>query len=170
MEKSKLLDPSYKKERRKWEIKIFLYLLFLFTISCSFPKIIILDDPLSPEEHINLGVAYESKGQFELAIEEYNKASKKLPAAYLYLGNAYMKKGNLEEAEIYYKKTIKKQPDLADAYNNLAWLYYIKIKESKLTSNNILDEAERLSLEALRLDPLNENYRDTLSKILELKK
>ncbi|GER94174.1 hypothetical protein A45J_1933 [hot springs metagenome] len=144
----------------------------VLSFSCSFPRIIILDDPLTPEEHINLGVAYEKKGELDLAIKEYEIASKKLPIAYLYLGNVYMQKENLDEAEKYYKKAIKKQPDIADAYNNLSWLYYIKAKGQGLKvedANEILKEAEGLVLKALELNPLNENYKDTLNKIRELK-
>lgn len=49
-----------------------------------------------------------------------------------------------------------------DAYNNLAWLYYTK-KEN-------LDEAERLVLKAMGLNPSKENiYGDTLEKIRGLK-
>ncbi|MEW6740760.1 MAG: tetratricopeptide repeat protein [Nitrospirota bacterium] len=155
-----------------------LVLCFLFSVlcflssGCSLPRIIVLDDPLTPEEHINLGVAYEKKGDLDNAIEEFKKASKKLHVAYLYLGNAYMQKGDPDEAEKYYKKAIKKQPDLADAYNNLAWLYYNKAKGSGLTAediNEIIKEAERLALKALELSPSNENYKDTLNKIRELK-
>ncbi len=133
----------------------------LLAAGCSLPRIIILDDPLTPEEHINLGVAYERKGELDNAIEEFKKASKKLPAAYLYLGNAYMQKGDLDEAESHYKKAIRKDPEIADAYNNLAWLYYTKREN--------LAEAEKLVLKALELNPSNENYKDTLNKIRELK-
>jgi tetratricopeptide (TPR) repeat protein len=46
----------------------------------------------------------------------------------------------------------------ADAYNNLAWLYYTRGKN--------LDEAEMLVLKAIELNPLNEDiYRDTLQRI-----
>lgn len=144
----------------------------LLLAGCSLPRIIVLDDPLTPEEHINLGVAYEGKGEFDHAIEEFKKASKKLPAAYLYLGNTYMQKGNLDEAEKNYKKAIRKQPDLADAYNNLAWLYYTKAKGMKLKAEDMeemIKEAERLAMKALESNPLNENYKDTLDKIRELK-
>ncbi|HCZ11418.1 MAG TPA: hypothetical protein DHV16_04000 [Nitrospiraceae bacterium] len=169
MGKSELLDVVYKKVTN-WELrvtslkKIYLILVaccLLFVTSCSFPRIVILDDPLTPEEHINLGIAYEKKGEIDNAVEEFKKASKNLPLAYLYLGNAYMQKGDLGEAESYYKKAIKKRPDLADAYNNLAWLYHTK-KENP-------EEAENLVLKALELNPSNENYKDTLNKIRELK-
>jgi tetratricopeptide (TPR) repeat protein len=122
------------------------------------PKIIVIDDPLGPEEHINLGVAYESKGEYENAIKEYTVASKGLPVAYLYLGNVYFRKNELAEAESYYKKAIKKDRGNADAYNNLAWLYYKKGEN--------LDEAESLVSRAIELDPSKvDAYQDTLEKI-----
>lgn len=144
--------------------KIYLLLITCYSLlvtSCSLPRIIVLDDPLSPEEHINLGVAYEKNGELDNAIKEYKMASKKLPLAYLYLGNVYFQKGELNEAEDYYRKAIKKDPKNANAHNNLAWLYYTK-KEN-------LEEAETLALKALKLSPSNENYQDTLNKIRELK-
>ncbi len=136
---------------------------WLLASGCALPRIIVLDDPLSPDEHINLGVAYEKKGELDNAIKEYKVASKKLPLAYLYLGNVYFQKGELNEAEDYYRKTIKKDPKNANAHNNLAWLYYTK-KEN-------LEEAETLALKALELNPSMESvYRDTLEKIRELRK
>ncbi|OGW38702.1 MAG: hypothetical protein A2Y97_11110, partial [Nitrospirae bacterium RBG_13_39_12] len=106
--------------------KIFIWLLLttccLPLSGCAFPRIIVLDDLLSPEEHLNLGVAYEKNGELDDALKEYEIASKELPAAYLYMGNIYFQKKELDEAEYYYKKTISKDPKNADAYNNLAWL------------------------------------------------
>jgi tetratricopeptide (TPR) repeat protein len=170
MGKGEFLDIVDKTEvsSRQSEVKtssLILIILLLFvpcllTAGCSLPRIVILDDPLTPEEHINLGIAYEKKGETDNAVEEYKKASKKLPLAYLYLGNVFMQKGDLDTAEGYYKKVIEEKPDIADAYNNLAWLYYKKGKN--------LSEAESLVLKALDLSPSNENYKDTLNKIREL--
>ena len=130
---------------------------------CSLPRIIVLDDPLTPEEHLHLGVAYEKGGELDPAIKEYKLASKKLPLAYLYLGNVYFQKGELSEAEKNYREAIRKDPQNADAYNNLAWLYYTR-KEN-------LEEAKKLVLKALELNPSKGDiYRDTLEKIEELKK
>jgi tetratricopeptide (TPR) repeat protein len=126
--------------------------------ACSIPRIIIIKDPLTPEEHINLGVAYEKKGELDQAIKEYRLAAKKLPIAYLYLGNIHFQKEEWADAETYYKKAIKKDPRQADAYNNLAWLYF--------TRGENLDQAETLVLTAIELNSSKEpTYRDTLEKI-----
>jgi tetratricopeptide (TPR) repeat protein len=134
---------------------------FLFT--CSLPRIVVLDDPLTPEEHLNLGVAYEKKGEFESAIKEYELAAEELPIANLYLGNAHFYKEDFDKAEKYYKLTIEKDHENADAYNNLAWLYYKKQEN--------LDQAESLALKAMDLNPSKSHiYRDTLEKIRQLKR
>jgi tetratricopeptide (TPR) repeat protein len=137
--------------------------VLLLLSGCSIPRIIILKDSLTPEEHLNLGVAYEKQGELDAAIKEYKLAAKNLPVGYLYLGNVYFQKKELGKAEEYYNKAIKKEPGNADAHNNLAWLYYTK-KEN-------LDQAENLALEALELNPAKESiYRDTLEKIRALRK
>jgi tetratricopeptide (TPR) repeat protein len=134
----------------------------VFFSSCSLPRIVVLDDPLTPEEHLNLGVAYEKKGEFDSAIKEYELAAQKLSIAHLYLGNAHFHKNDFDKAEKYYRLTIEKEPQNADAYNNLAWLYYMK-KEN-------IDQAESLALKAMELNPSKSDvYRDTLEKIRELK-
>ena len=136
--------------------------LLLFT-RCSSFRMIVLKDPLTPGEHLNLGVAYERNGELDLAMREYKTASKKLPVAYLYLGNAHFQKNEMQKAETYYKKAIKKEPQNADAHNNLAWLYYTQRKK--------LDEGERLVMKAIDLNPMKEHiYRDTLEKIRELRR
>jgi tetratricopeptide (TPR) repeat protein len=134
----------------------------LFLCSCAFPRIIVLDDPLTPEEHLNLGVTYEKDGEFDNALKEYHTASEKLPVAYLYIGNIYFQKTELDKAESYYREAVKEDPGNADAYNNLAWLYYTKRVE--------LDEAEHLVVKAIDLNPSKRDiYEDTLKKIRELK-
>ncbi len=130
-------------------------------VSCSLPRIIILDDPLTPEEHINLGVAYEKSGDTALAEQEYRKAAGKVPLAYVYLGNIYFEQGKLKDAEKFYRLALDKDPGLADAYNNLAWLYY--------TRGDNIEEARALAEKAVALDPSRDAYRDTLEKIKALK-
>ncbi len=144
----------------KHNSKVLLLLIsVLILISrCSLPKIIILGDPLTPEEHLNLGVAYEGGGEFDEAIREYQAAAKKLPIAFLYLGNAYFLKNDWDQAEIYFKKAIKKDGKNAAAHNNLAWLY--------LQKGENLEQAEALARKALELDPSKSSvYGDTLEKV-----
>lgn len=79
------------------------------------------------------------------------------------MGNVYFQKHNYKEAEYYYKKAIKKDPSNSDAYNNLAWMYFL--------INENLDEAEKLALKAIELNPSKmQLYLDTLNKIRELKR
>jgi tetratricopeptide (TPR) repeat protein len=143
-------------------ISLLLTVYSVLCTGCALPRIIVLEDPLSPEEHMNLGVAYEKNGEQDSAIKEYTAASGKLPIAYLYLGNVYFQKKEFDEAEMYYRKAMKKVPENGNAYNNLAWLYYTK-KEN-------LEEAEELALKAMTLNPSKkELYQDTLDKIRELR-
>jgi tetratricopeptide (TPR) repeat protein len=126
--------------------------------ACSLPRIAILHDPLTSEEHINLGVTYEKRGELDAALKEYKTASKNLPVAYLYAGNVYFQEKNYEAAEKSYEKAIAKS-GAAQAYNNLAWLYY--------TTGTNLPRAEGLAQKAVELSPDSEDFRDTLQKIRE---
>lgn len=172
MGKDKILDPpgnssmirtqSLKKKKNFCPLCFALWALLLLS-SCAFPRIIILKDPLTPEEHLNLGVAYEKQGELDAAMKEYKLAAKKIPGAYLYIGNVHFQKKEWDEAERNYRKAIRQEPQNADAANNLAWLYYTK-KEN-------LDQAETLARKAIELNPAKEKiYRDTLEKILQAKK
>ena len=165
MEENRLLDVADRKtvrysfaSKRIYFTCVVSTICCLLMFGCALPRIIVLDDPLSPEEHLNLGVAYEQNKEFDSALKEYEKASKKLTIAYLYMGNIYFLKNEYSEAESFYKKVIDKDPKNADAYNNLAWLYY--------TRRENLDEAEDLTLKAIELNPLKRDiYQDTLEKI-----
>jgi tetratricopeptide (TPR) repeat protein len=156
-------EGGFRNLKRSCLLLLQLTVTFSLLYGCSFPRIVILKDPLTPEEHINLGVAYEKKGEFDNAVKEYELAAKKLPVAYFYLGNVYFQKNQWNEAEEHYRKALKKDPRNSDAHNNLAWLYYTERKN--------LEEAEKLALKAIELNPSKElTYKDTLDKIRELKK
>lgn len=149
-------------EERMIRIRLLMLTLLVIIAGCAMPRIIIYDDPLSSEEHLKLGMAYEKDGELDNAIGEYKAAARKLPIAYLYLGNVHFQKNELDQAEKYYKKAIRKEAHNADAYNNLAWLYYIREEN--------LDKAENLALRAMELDPSKRDvYMDTLEKVRELK-
>ncbi|MBI5097816.1 MAG: tetratricopeptide repeat protein [Nitrospirae bacterium] len=133
-----------------------LTLITLLLFSCSLPRIITLKDPLTSEEHINLGQGYESRDEYGPALEQYEIAGKNLPVAYLFIGNLYFKKGDYESAEAAYENAIKKSGD-PRAYNNLAWLYY--------TTGREMGKAEELARKAVSLSPASEDFKDTLNKI-----
>lgn len=117
---------------------IFVYSLLLavgLLSGCSyFPKIVFMRDPLTAEEHNNLGVAYEKEGKYELALREYKRALDKdnsLTTPLVNIGNVYLKQGKYGDAEKYYLKAIGKDEKSIEAANNLASLYiYIQLEES----------------------------------------
>jgi tetratricopeptide (TPR) repeat protein len=150
MEENRFLDACHN--------AIAVILVGFMTASCSLPRIVVLRDPLTPEEHVNLGVAYERAGELDGALREYETATKKLPVAYLYIGNIRVQQKRYEEAEEAYRRAIEKDESAA-AYNNLAWLYNVTGKDP--------GEAERLARKAVELSPGSEEFRDTLQKILE---
>lgn len=80
---------------------------------------------LSYDEHMKLGAIYESKGEYELALREYEGAlaiDKKEPGALFAMGNVHLKMKEYEKAEEKFLKSIEANPS-SDAYNNLSWVY-----------------------------------------------
>lgn len=148
--------------RKKSELIIFSVCIFFFFAGCSIPQIIVLKDPLTPQEYLRLGVSYESRNQWELAEAQYRKAADHdVPEAFLFLGNIAYQQKNYKDAEKFYQKAIKKMPEDPRAYNNLAWLYYEQ-------GTDDLIKAEHLARKALELAPSDHHsaYLDTLDKIL----
>ncbi len=149
----------------KVNFSIFVAICLFLTAGCSMPKIIVLHDPLTAEEHLMMGLSREKAGLFNEAIKHYEEASKSDARGFLSLGNLYFNLNKYDEAEENYKKAINKNDKLADAYNNLAWLYFLKKQN--------LEEAERLVKKAIELENNNPDrvkiYEDTLRKIQELK-
>lgn len=137
-----------------------------FIISCSIPQIVLIKDPLTAEEHLQLGLSYEKRGLFTEAERHYKEASKSDARGFLLLGNLYLNQGKYKEAEEYYKKAINKDEKLADAYNNLGWLYYLE--------NRNLDKAEKLVEKAIEIEKNNPEkikiYEDTIEKIKNKKR
>jgi tetratricopeptide (TPR) repeat protein len=163
------MDPAYSSRfvvmntmKRNIAFLAFLVWAFFFFSGCSIPKIIVLKDPLTPEEYLRLGLSYESRNQLSLAQAQYQKAAAHdVPEAFLFLGNVAYQQNNYKDAETFYHKAIKKMPEDPRAYNNLAWLYYEQ-------DANDLQKAEHLARQALDLASPDHRsvYLDTLEKIL----
>ncbi|OGW55418.1 MAG: hypothetical protein A2Z46_09200 [Nitrospirae bacterium RBG_19FT_COMBO_55_12] len=149
--------------RRTTSLLAFLFLSALvFTNGCALPKIIILNDPLSAEEHAELGRIYESQGKEDLALLQYRAAVRKDPRqaqAWLLLGDLAYRRGDYGEAETAYKKALNLQPENGDIGNNLAWTF---LMQNKRTS-----KAEKLVREAMTFTPGHKPYYlDTLGVVL----
>jgi len=110
---------------RSWRIVSPLLLLLLMAGGCSrIPKIIVLEDPLTAAEHVDLGVAYERKGELDLARREYEsplRKDRKLYRARLNLGNVFLAKKEYGKAREEYLQALELRPGDAEATNNLSW-------------------------------------------------
>jgi Tfp pilus assembly protein PilF len=112
---------------RVWSRSILAQILLVLLLAggCSrIPKIIVLEDPLNAAEHVDLGVAYERKGELDLARREYESAlrkDRKLYRARLNLGNVFLAKKEYGKAREEYLRALDLRPGDAEATNNLSW-------------------------------------------------
>lgn len=116
---------------------------------------------LSYDEHMKLGAIYESKGEYELALREYEGAlaiDKKEPGALFAMGNVHLKMKEFGKAEEEFLKSIEANPS-SDAYNNLSWVY---IEQGRT------DEARKFADKAVGAAPPEKGYiyLDTLGVAL----
>lgn len=119
------------------------------------------DDPLTAEEHNDLGVIYEREGKHDLAIREYKRAISadgSLVTPLVNLGNVYMKEGEYTEAERCYRKALDRDPHCIDAANNLASLYLETGKYYKKGLDILLAASPRNDMPAYALDTLGMLY------------
>jgi Tfp pilus assembly protein PilF len=100
-------------------------LLLVLLAGCGhLPKIIVLEDPLSADEHVTLGVAYEQKGDLALAAREYERAlakDKTSHQARVNLGNVRLAEKRYDQARKEYLAALALRPADPEATNNLAW-------------------------------------------------
>jgi len=110
---------------RSWRRLLPILLVLLLAGGCSrIPKIIVLEDPLTAAEHVDLGVAYERKGELDLAQREYERALRKDGKSYrarVNLGNIFLAKKEYGKAREAYLRALELRPGDAEATNNLSW-------------------------------------------------
>jgi len=119
------------------------------------------DDPLTAEEHNDLGVIYEREGKHDLAVREYKRAiaiDGSLATPLVNLGNVYMKEGEYTEAEKYYRRALDRDPKSIDAANNLAALYLETGRDYSEALDILLAAAPQDEMPAYALDTLGMIY------------
>ena len=78
-------------------------------------------DPKYAVAYNNRGVAWKNKGEYDLAIADYNtaiKLDKNYVSAYSNRGVALYRKGDNDRALVEYNKALQLDPNDADVYNN----------------------------------------------------
>ncbi|MFZ5861537.1 MAG: tetratricopeptide repeat protein [Nitrospirota bacterium] len=124
-------------------------------------RVVAFHDPLSADEHVALGVAYERDGNPERAAGEYKAALRTEPnhaQALVNLGNLAAAAGDSVAAEGWYGRAVRVGgPSAAPGANNLAWVY--------LSQGKRVASAESLARKAMAWDPRPE-YADTLVAVL----
>jgi Flp pilus assembly protein TadD len=135
-------------------------LVLTVTATSGCAHFVILNDPLSAAEHNDLGVAYEAKGETDLARQQYQAALKKDPSlvrARVNLGNTEAARGEWGRAERCYRRAVADSAGDADALNNLA---IALLRQSKKTA-----EARALAERAVGIGGERDSiYRATLAE------
>jgi Tfp pilus assembly protein PilF len=130
--------------------------------ACSLPKVVVLHDPLSADEHVRLGAAFRDQGKHDLARDQFRAAverDKKHAKAWALLGEAAFFLEELPEAEKAYGRAIDLDKENGDLYNNLAWVL--------VSRGERLDEAGALVDKAIGATPSHRPYYlDTKGVIL----
>jgi len=144
----------------QWPTKLALAAAFSILVAAgsSCAHFVILNDPLSAAEHNDLGVAYEARGETELAREQYQAALRRDPSlvrARVNLGNTEAARGEWARAERCYRRAVSDSAGDADALNNLA---IALLRQSKKTA-----EARALAERAVAIGGERDSiYRATL--------
>jgi len=128
---------------------------------CS--HLVILHDPLSPAEHNDLGLVYESHGQLDLAGREYRRAARidrHYATAWLNLGNLDAREDRWKRAARHYRRALRFASADPDVLNNLA----VALTRTRPARR---DEAERLARRAVAIGGARDSlYRATLDDVL----
>jgi Flp pilus assembly protein TadD len=136
-------------------------LALLATLAAGCAHLVLLHDPLSANEHNDLGASYEARGQLDLAAHEYRAAlhlDKHHRQARFNLGNVAAAQGQWRDAEKCYRRALRDSTTDADVMNNLAI--------ALLRQGRNLDEAHELAERAVALGGERDSaYRATLAEV-----
>jgi protein O-mannosyl-transferase len=111
--------------------------------------------------HNNLGTALDEKGQTDEAINQYQEALRLKPdfvIAHYNLGTTLVEIGQTDGAISQYQEVLRLNPDFAKACNNLGYLW--------ATRGENLDEAQAMIERAVKLEPKNAEFLDSLGLVL----
>lgn len=126
---------------------------------------LVTKQPKSAELYTQLGRAYQTKGEFDAAIAAFQQAQQLAPNEALpvtLLALSLDKVHRKEEAKTNYQRALQLQPENLAVMNNLAYLL--------AESGGNLDDALLMAQRALRKEPGNPNYSDTLGYVYLKKK
>jgi tetratricopeptide (TPR) repeat protein len=113
------------------------------------------------------GLAYSRQKAFAEALQHYTAAEVIAKATdpqqlnkgfYFQLGAAYERKGDYAQAESYFEKCLQLEPDFAEALNYLGYMW--------AEHGEKLDKARELIEKALKAEPNNAAYLDSLAWVL----
>ncbi len=150
----------------------FCVVLLVLPACGGLPRIVVLHDPLSAEEHLRLGGIYEAQGKGDLARREYEAVleqgarlrepaePERVAEAHTRLGNLAYQRGDPAAAERHYRDALAHQPDHPEACNNLAWFY--------AEQGGALEEAEALARRSVQASTGSRRayFLDTLGVVL----
>ena len=142
-------------------IRVLLCVLVIFPSCSTYSLLVRHTDPLTPEQHMQLGASYEAQGLTEAAGQQYEAAlrlQKKYIPAYIAKGNLAFVSGDLKKAETCYRQVLRLDRNHAGANNNLAMVY--------LSLGKDMDKAERYAQTALKQEgSLRPYVLETLASI-----
>ena len=122
---------------------------------------VVLHDPLTANEHNDLGVAYEADGHTALAVKEYRKSVRldsHQSRGWVNLGNAQAAQGRWHAAEMSYRRALRDSATNADAMNNLA--------VALLRQGQRVETARALAVQAVAAGGERDSvYRETLQEV-----
>lgn len=112
------------------------------------------------EAYYKLGIDTIKKGNFDLALQAWNKAIEIDPAmvkAHNYLGRAYYTRGMMDEAIDAYKKVLELAPEDPSGYINLGIAFRY---------NEMYDESLEVLQKAIEINPISAVAYDEIGSVL----